>query len=74
MDTKSSFIYIYYFVASTIVAGEGVLHDPTLLKEKGMLQTSRHSVNLPPFLPQDNSRNQTIKTNYSMKHKTNLTN
>ena len=40
MDTKSSFIYIYFFVASTIVAGEGVLHDPTLLKEKGMLQTS----------------------------------
>ena len=30
MDTKSSFIYIYFFVASTIVAGEGVLHDPTL--------------------------------------------
>ena len=29
-----------FFVASTIVAGEGVLHDPTLLKEKGMLQTS----------------------------------
>ena len=48
MGDNSDVTYIYFFVASTIVAGEGVLHDPTLLKEKGVLQTSRHSVNLPP--------------------------